>query len=350
MAMQQSKVAGAAAFSLLLLGVLACLATQQRTARVSLSSPDEATTTNWWTRQLSNTAAQVFWPHHKLIPKHARESQGLVLLNPGELSGELKDPDDPWGYSHPRCRGLPTCSSSTSSPAVTRHQQEMKRFLSGMKGEAAIKTRKQSLMPLNPGELSGELKDPDDPWGYSHPRCRGLPTCSSSTSSPAITVRTRSQKAARRIIVKEPSSLNAILLHEHEALANMEHVRNHAPLQSLLPLNPGELSGESKDPDDPWGYAHPRCRGLPTCSSSTSSPAIKRHQRSVLNAARGQQRHDGRSPDGHYSKPLGRSNPPGVGHPLGAKGKQLSLALRHDKSVRPASRPSARHAASKPVN
>ena len=58
-------------------------------------------------------------------------------------------------------RGLPTCSSSTSSPAVTRHQQEMKRFLSGMKGEAAIKTRKQSLMPLNPGELSGELKDPD---------------------------------------------------------------------------------------------------------------------------------------------------------------------------------------------
>jgi len=49
--------------------------------------------------------------------------------------------------------------------------------------------------------------------------------------------------------VKEPSSLNAILLHEHEALANMEHVRNHASLQSLLPLNPGELSGESKDPD-----------------------------------------------------------------------------------------------------
>jgi len=81
------RVAGAAAFSLLLLGVLACLATQQRTARVSLSSPDEATTTNWWTRQLSNTAAQVFWPHHKLISKHARESQGLVLLNPGELSG-----------------------------------------------------------------------------------------------------------------------------------------------------------------------------------------------------------------------------------------------------------------------
>lgn len=84
------RIAGAAAFSLLLL-VVACLALQQRATarstallmrRVSLDeaipqqSPAQAT---WWTRQLSNTAAQVFWPHHKLIPQHARESQGLVV-------------------------------------------------------------------------------------------------------------------------------------------------------------------------------------------------------------------------------------------------------------------------------
>jgi len=334
-----ARVAGAAAFSLLLL-VVACLAMQQRATarstallmrRVSLDeaipqqSPAQAT---WWTRQLSNTAAQVFWPHHKLIPQHARESQGLVLLNPGELSGELKDPDDPWGYSHPRCRGLPTCSSSTSSPAVTRHQQEMQRFLSGMKGGAAMKaqTKKQGLVMLNPGELSGSLKDPDDPWGYSHPRCRGLPTCSSSTSSPAITERTPSQKAARSIKIKEPRSLDAILSQEHQALANMEGAKK----QGLVMLNPGELSGYLKDPDDPWGYSHPRCRGLPTCSSSTSSPAIKIHQSSILNAARGQ-RPDGRSPDGHFTNPFGRSTPPGVGHPVGAKGKKISLAMHHAK-------------------
>ena len=57
---------------------------------------------NWWAKQLSSTAATVFWPHTRLIPKPLRRKEGLVLLNPGELSGELKDPDDPWGYSHPR--------------------------------------------------------------------------------------------------------------------------------------------------------------------------------------------------------------------------------------------------------
>jgi hypothetical protein len=57
--------------------------------------------------------------------------QGLQLLNPGELSGELKDPDDPWGYSHPRCRGLPTCSDSVSSPAVKRHQGGLLKFAHG---------------------------------------------------------------------------------------------------------------------------------------------------------------------------------------------------------------------------
>jgi len=56
-------------------------------------------------------------------------------------------------------RGLPTCSSSTSSPAVTRHQQEMQRFHAVVKGAHA--PQKQGLMLLNPGELSGELKDPD---------------------------------------------------------------------------------------------------------------------------------------------------------------------------------------------
>lgn len=59
----------------------------------------DATNPSWWTQQVSNTAASVFWPHHRLLP---RKASGLVLLNPGELSGELKDPDDPWGYSHPR--------------------------------------------------------------------------------------------------------------------------------------------------------------------------------------------------------------------------------------------------------
>jgi len=107
--------------------------------------------------------AQVLWPHHKLLPiQVAGSHQGLVMLNPGELSGELKDPDDPWGYSHPRCRGLPTCSSSTSSPAVTRHQQEMQRFLDAVKGTAASpRAKRQGLRILNPGELSGDLKDPD---------------------------------------------------------------------------------------------------------------------------------------------------------------------------------------------
>ena len=36
---------------------------------------------------------------------------------------------------------------------------------------------------------------------------------------------------------------------------------------------------------------------------------------------RGMIRPDGRSPDGHVVNPYGRTNPPGVGHPLGAARK-----------------------------
>jgi hypothetical protein len=34
-----------------------------------------------------------------------QNSRTLLLLNPGEASGENKDPDDPWDLEHPRCRG-----------------------------------------------------------------------------------------------------------------------------------------------------------------------------------------------------------------------------------------------------
>eukprot|EP00286_Rhodomonas_abbreviata_P025699 CAMPEP_0181307592 /NCGR_PEP_ID=MMETSP1101-20121128/10972_1 /TAXON_ID=46948 /ORGANISM="Rhodomonas abbreviata, Strain Caron Lab Isolate" /LENGTH=306 /DNA_ID=CAMNT_0023413839 /DNA_START=10 /DNA_END=930 /DNA_ORIENTATION=+ len=122
---------------------------------------------SWFDRHMGAAAKRQFMHQDKT---------SLQLLNPGELSGELKDPDDPWGYSHPRCRGLPTCSDSTSSPAIAEHQKVLQK---------QVKVRKTGLL-LNPGELAGELKDPDDPWGYSHPRCRGLPTCSDSTSSPAV--------------------------------------------------------------------------------------------------------------------------------------------------------------------
>ena len=86
-----------------------------------------------------------------------------------------------------------------------------------------------------------------DPWGDSHPRCRGLPTCSDSTSSPAITKRTslRQHNKAKAIRVKAPKSLAAILAQEHASLA---HIRG-TKTQGLQILNPGELSGELKDPD-----------------------------------------------------------------------------------------------------
>lgn len=104
-------MAGPLTASLMLLAVVACLAVQMRaTARAELlmrrtalgeaGSQLDAHEPSWWTKQLSSTAADVFWPHRKLLP--TGKGTGLVLLNPGELSGELKDPDDPWGYSHPR--------------------------------------------------------------------------------------------------------------------------------------------------------------------------------------------------------------------------------------------------------
>ena len=316
----------ACGLALLVLAVT-CLAVQRRVAvraelmahRVSLDAVEGAQPTsnpaleparNWWARVVSNSAAQVLWPHHKLLPLQGNQK---VLLNPGELSGELKDPDDPWGYSHPRCRGLPTCSSSTSSPAVTRHQREMQRFLDATKASgASARAKRQGLQLLNPGELSGELKDPDDPWGYSHPRCRGLPTCSDSTSSPAITKRTSLTQRHKAKTIKAPNtkSLDAILAQEHASLA---HIRG-AKRQGLQLLNPGELSGELKDPDDPWGYSHPRCRGLPTCSDSVSSPAVKRHQGGLLKFAHG-----------NYYTNIARQGM----HRLGADGTNLQKSTPH---------------------
>ena len=37
-------------------------------------------------------------------------SRDALLLNPGEASGENKDPDDPWDLEHPRCRGAAAVS------------------------------------------------------------------------------------------------------------------------------------------------------------------------------------------------------------------------------------------------
>jgi putative component of membrane protein insertase Oxa1/YidC/SpoIIIJ protein YidD len=312
---------------LLLVVAVACLAVLQKRAAeraellVRRVAPENdagqlSSSASWWTKNVGKIAMSVFLPHSKLIP-----AQKLRILNPGELSGDLKDPDDPWGYATPRCRGLPTCSDSTSSPAIKRHQQGMKKGYEHHTLQPHDGVRKQGLRILNPGELSGDLKDPDDPWGYATPRCRGLPTCSDSTSSPAITRHTPTQKM-RSIKIKEPHSLDAIIAQEHQTLAHLEGVK----AQGLRILNPGELSGELKDPDDPWGYSHPRCRGLPTCSDSTSSPAVKRHQQGMMKAVRqdrprGMIRPDGRSPDGHVVNPYGRTNPPGVGHPLGAARK-----------------------------
>ena len=95
-------------------------------------------------------------------------------------------------------------------------------------------------------ELDG--KSPD-PWGYSHPRCRGLPTCSDSTSSPAVKKHKAGRKQVRGIRVQKPQSLNAILSHEHRALENLEGGKK----EGLMMLNPGELSGYLKDPDGEHG-------------------------------------------------------------------------------------------------
>jgi hypothetical protein len=112
---------------------VACISVQLRaTARAELlmrrtalgdtvPSQLDATNPNWWTQQVSNTAASVFWPHRRLLPGKA--GTGLVLLNPGELSGELKDPDDPWGYSHPRWCVLILCSHS--HPCASRVRMRM---------------------------------------------------------------------------------------------------------------------------------------------------------------------------------------------------------------------------------
>lgn len=89
---------------------------------------------SWYERHMSPAAQRMFAPVKKT---------GL-LLNPGELAGELKDPDDPWGYSHPRCRGLPTCSDSTSSPAVKEHQQRLRK---SAKTQAMSQVHSSSPLP-----------------------------------------------------------------------------------------------------------------------------------------------------------------------------------------------------------
>lgn len=45
---------------------------------------------------------------------------------------------------------------------MTRHQQEMERFHAAVAPAGAkVAPKKQGLVMLNPGELSGYLKDPD---------------------------------------------------------------------------------------------------------------------------------------------------------------------------------------------
>ena len=119
--------------------------------------------------------------------------------------------------------------------------------------------------------MISELKDPDDPFGYSHLRCRGLPTFSDSTSSLAITKRTSLtyRHKAKTIKATNTKSMDAILSQVHASLARIRGAKR----QGLQLLNPGELSCELNDPDDSWGYLHPHCSGLPTCSDSVSSPA-----------------------------------------------------------------------------
>ena len=55
----------------------------------------------------------------------------------------------------------------------------------------------------------------------------------------------RQHNKAKAIRVKAPKSLAAILAQEHASLA---HIRG-TKTQGLQILNPGELSGELKDPD-----------------------------------------------------------------------------------------------------
>ena len=52
--------------------------------------------------------------------------------------------------------------------------------------------------------------------------------------------------------MKEPRSLNAILAQEHASLNRMRRVTK----QGLMLLNPGELSGDLKDPDGSILYAY----------------------------------------------------------------------------------------------
>jgi len=92
-----------------------------------------------------------------MLQPHTRAGEQLVMLNPGLRSGELKLPDDPWGYQTPRCRGLPTCSSSTSSPAVQRRQGAL-RMAHGQHRQDRMQEqprRMQSMKQVVRGEKKG---------------------------------------------------------------------------------------------------------------------------------------------------------------------------------------------------
>jgi len=132
---------------------------------------------------------------------------------------------------------------------------------------------------------------------------------------------------------RRPASLAAIRARESSALDALRRAANHgaaARAQSLKMLDVGGASGENKDPDDPWDTLHPPCRGLPTCSSSTSSPAVtpsshtlralcprdarclyaytdalrqvKEHQRSLQQKVRADKQHKGLSLPQQYAR------------------------------------------------
>jgi hypothetical protein len=58
------------------------------------------------------------------ITMNKRSSRDALLLNPGEASGENKDPDDPWDLEHPRCRG----AVAVSAKYLTKHSFDLKRI------------------------------------------------------------------------------------------------------------------------------------------------------------------------------------------------------------------------------
>uniref|UniRef100_A0A7S4J7I8 SHOCT domain-containing protein n=1 Tax=Guillardia theta TaxID=55529 RepID=A0A7S4J7I8_GUITH len=238
---------------------------------------------SWWANQLSSAAIRVLNPAGNLLPSKDKASK-LKLLNPGELSGDLKDPDDPWGYSTPRCRGLPTCSDSTSHvPAVGKRQQALK----------VVRSRRgrESLSDIDKDQARILRRIAEG----NHVRAAPAHRSSSASQLSAAMRRSAGMSGGESALLELQRMRSEGLLTSHEftrlkrhVLSKVQHELDELAVQgkpsssSLKLLNPGELSGDLKDPDDPWGYSTPRCRGLPTCSDSTSHvPAVGKRQQAL---------------------------------------------------------------------